>query len=149
MHVWMVLGGWTDEQYFHLKLPSSIQYMFSDINQIELFAILVSLRVWGDKWAWRNIIFGCDNDNAVRALNSGASRDQVVQKILKNIHWQCVHNNMMCKATFIASHRSFIMDSLLRFHLHAHFCSLFAKYNQDLGLKRVMIQHKMLNLVDF
>ena len=59
------------------------------------------LRKWEDKWGRRNIVVECDNLNSVRALNSGASRDKVIQAVLRNIHWVCVEHSLLVRVVWV------------------------------------------------
>ena len=41
------IGALTDLEFFHFALPAWCREIFTDINQIEWFAILIAVRVWG------------------------------------------------------------------------------------------------------
>ena len=41
------IGALTDLEFFHFELPAWYRESFMDINQIECFAILIAVRVWG------------------------------------------------------------------------------------------------------
>ena len=50
------IGALTDSEFFHLQLPEWCRQQFTDINQLECFAILVAVRMWGSAWGRQNIV---------------------------------------------------------------------------------------------
>ena len=140
------IGGWTDTNYFHVQLPMDILTSFSDINQKECLAILVAIRLWGGLWGRRNIVVRCDNANSVRALNSGASRDPVMQMLLCNIHWESVRFSVEFRASFSSGKSNFIADSLSCWHLAPRFPRAFHKYNENLQLKETRVDSSVFKL---
>ena len=115
------IGAITEWECFHLELPLESKQQFMDINQIECFAILVAIRLWGHTWARKNLVFKCDNRNTVLALNSGVCRDCVMQNLLHNLHWQCVRFHIMIKAVFLPGDLNSESDCLSRWHLHSKY----------------------------
>ena len=140
------IGSWTDTNYFHVQLPVNILTSFSNINQKECLAILVAIRLWGGQWGRRNIVVGCDNANSVRALNSGASRDLVMQMLLHNINWESVKFSVEFRASFSYGKSNFVADSLLCWHLTPCFPTAFYKYNEKLQLKETTVDVSVFEL---
>ena len=95
-------GALTDGRYFHAEFPERVKNTYTDINQLEFLTIIVVLKVWGELFHRSKILIYCDNLNTVRAINSGSSRDRIMQQLLRNMHalitWYsidiwCIHLN--------------------------------------------------------
>lgn len=68
-------GGFFEEFFFHTPFPNTVLTSFGhDINTFELLAIMVALKLWGDRHRGKRFLLHCDNANSVLALNSGRSR---------------------------------------------------------------------------
>jgi hypothetical protein len=81
----------------HLKLP---------IAWRELFAIVVSCRIWGHAWASKRVLIECDNQTIVHSVNNGSSKKPNIMSLIRDLffigsyiafnirfkHLPCVHN---------------------------------------------------------
>ena len=115
MHVLTGAGAYMSASYLQFQFPTQIKELCQgDINRLECFAILVALRAWGGSWGRSNILVNCDNLNSVRAINSGTSRDPIMQALLRNLHWCQVEFNCRIRAKFIEGVANREADSLSR-----------------------------------
>jgi len=121
---------------FACRFPGHILSLTLHISALELFVVLVAVRVWASRLAGRRFIVSCDNESAVFAINSCKSRNPFMQSCLRHL-WllSCVHDfeiraehifgqhNIL--AVFIVSSfslKNFAIDINLLFVLF--FCSL-------------------------
>ena len=68
-------GAMCGSEYLHFVFPDWMIETFSDINQLECFVVFVALKTWGSLFRSKKLLMFCDNENSVRAVNSGFSRD--------------------------------------------------------------------------
>ena len=115
------VGGITQYECFHRELTMEQRSMFTDINQIECFTILLAVRLLGKEWGCKNIVINCDNHNTVLAINSGTSKDGAMQCLLRNLNWECVKFSIMIRAVLLTSEMNAEADCLSRMHLHDKF----------------------------
>ncbi|KAL9972505.1 hypothetical protein ACROYT_G018824 [Oculina patagonica] len=79
-------GGFFEGYFFHTPFPDFVLSSFGhDINILELLAIMVALKLWGDRLRGKRFLLHCDNANSVLALNSGRSRVPGMQACLREI----------------------------------------------------------------
>ena len=96
-------GAWTHGFCFSFEFEESMNRVYMDINHKEAISILAAVRLWDDRWGHRNLVVYCDNQVTVQAINSGASRDVVLQSFLRNLHWECANYSIMLRAVWIGS----------------------------------------------
>lgn len=89
----------------------------SDITVLELFPLLVSLHIWGDKLCNKKIVFRVDNMAVVHIVNHMTSKSDRVMTILRAFTLLCLRLNVVAKAQHVLGIRNNICDSLSRFQL--------------------------------
>ena len=141
-------GACTENEYFHTKFPASFVNICNDINQRECVTILVALKLWGSQWSRKNIVIMCDNSNSVQAVNSGASRDPLMQKILRNIHWICAEFSILVRAVQVRTYDNEIADCLSRWENSARFRHRFAQLTAGRTLKLINVPDQLFELLE-
>ena len=132
-------GRWSGEEYWHCAFPEWILMLTQDINHFECWAILIALRVWGSKCARKNCLIFCDNLNTVLALNSGSSRDKIMQRLLRNIHWECVHSDMIIRSVHIAGVNNRFSDLLSRWAETSNWQNKFNRMTRGRQMRKVEV----------
>ena len=69
-------GVWTKEQQLDPKREISVAYQ-------ELYPIVLSALLWGGQWTNKRLVFRCDNQAMVHAINKGTSRSHPVAHLLR------------------------------------------------------------------
>ena len=73
-------GGFWEGKYFHSKFPSEYS-----INILEMFAIIVCLKLWGNFFKGKRIQIFCDNESVCFCLNTGKSHNEILQNGLREV----------------------------------------------------------------
>ena len=94
-------GACTESEFFHMQFPQFFLDMCTDINQRECMTVVVAIRLWGAAWGRHKLLIECDNQNSVRAINTGMSHDLLMQKILHNLHLECSLKSVEVRAVFV------------------------------------------------
>ena len=89
-------GGWAHGEYFHKTFP---EFIFSSnskvaINELELIAIMIAVKIWGPKYKNHNLWLHCDNQTSVDVINKGYARNSLAQKCLREIAWHSAKCNV-------------------------------------------------------
>lgn len=63
------------DQCFFVPLPTNIVHEAEHITALELFVLVLAVRVWAPTLARRRFLISCDNEAAVTVINSGVTRD--------------------------------------------------------------------------
>ena len=71
-------GDWTLSQKLVTNNDTSIAYQ-------ELFPIILAASVWGHAWSQKRILFYCDNEAMVTAINKCTSRSPLMAKLLRKL----------------------------------------------------------------
>ena len=95
VHWWMVSSSWNSgircmlrwlwrlvpgkERIFPCCIPSHVLNHNLNINQLELLAVMVCVKLWNTHLFKKNIFIKCDNQSVVIVLNSGSTRDLFMQ----------------------------------------------------------------------
>ena len=88
-------GSWNPVlmEYFSMRFP---QYMCSadtPIHTKEFIIVLLSIRLWGPKWAGQRIMIFCDNDSVCDACTYQKPKDPSMQKLVREfLYWVCKFN---------------------------------------------------------
>jgi len=111
-------GGLAGDIYFHAQFPDFILKEQFPIHQLEMIAIMVAVRLWGNKWKGLNITVYCDNEAAVTVLNSGRTKDSILAKCVREI-WLCTAlGQFQLRAVHLSTHANRLADCLSRWHLN-------------------------------
>ena len=76
-------GGFWNGKYFHCRFPSKIAN--NNINVCEMLAIMVCLKLWGKHFAGKRIQIFCDNESVCQVVNSGRTRNDMLQSCLREL----------------------------------------------------------------
>ena len=76
-------GGFWRGKYFHSNFPSDFEQHGYSINVLEMFAIIVCLKLWGKFFKGKRIQIFCDNESVCFCLNTGKSHSEILQGCLR------------------------------------------------------------------
>ena len=122
-------GSWNPilGQYFSNAFP---QYMCSRDTPIhikEFIIVILSIRLWGQKWTGQRIRIFCDNDSVCDTCHYQKPKDSALQKLLREfLYWVCCFNfhPILEKISTSDNH---IADFISRNHEKADIDSYFLK----------------------
>lgn len=107
-------GKWT---YGTWPIEWFEQGLVQDITVLELFPILVALKIWGDELCDKRLLFHCDNLSVVHIVNSMTSKSDKVMTLLRAITMCCLRLNIVIKAEHISGVKNVLTDSLSRLQI--------------------------------
>ena len=79
------VGGFWKGCYFHAEFPESILRHEFHISALEIFSIIICLKLWGRKFKGHRIVVFCDNQSVCQIINSGKSKSEILQDSLREI----------------------------------------------------------------
>jgi len=94
-------GGWSDKEFYSCQFPEFVLKFCPHINQLELWAILIGLKIWQKKFVDRKIQVFCDNSASVTVINTGRSKDTLMLRILREMALVAVQNNFEIRAVHL------------------------------------------------
>ena len=108
-------GGWIGNKVFTAQFPSWI--MDNNriyINEKEMFAFIVAIKVGLEHIRDRNVLAYCNNKTTVEIINSGAARNPFAQACLREFIYLTAKANAMIKLVFRAGVNNELADILSR-----------------------------------
>ena len=109
------MGAIYRNQVYALPIP---QYCTSfSIVHLEMFNILVPIRVWGNVWKHQRILIKCDNQAVVSVLNSGKTQDLTLVAIARNIMMEIAEQDIDLQVIHILGVQNKVADLLSRWFI--------------------------------
>ena len=84
---------------------------------LELFPIVLALRLWGPFLSNKCVIFWSDNEAVVTVINRQTSRCHKIMQLVRKLVIRCLELNIHFKASHILGIDNGIADALSRFHV--------------------------------
>ena len=139
-------GGFNGTEFFHWSFPEKLRKLSLNINQLECLVLTMAAKLWIANCQRKKLILKCDNLNTVLAINSGSSRDVVLQKCLRELHKILGWHSCEIKTVHIAGEFNRISDSLSRWD-NAHFTQQFLSETAHLELTERQITDDMWSFI--
>lgn len=98
-------GRWPDEWK---SLP---------IATLELFPIMISLRIWAHRWENKKILFMSDNMAVVAIINKQTSKDKNIMSMVRVMVSICLKHNIMFASQHVPGKLNVLADRLSRLQL--------------------------------
>ena len=111
-------GGATfnQKQYFKCQFNEQVKQHATNIAQLEIFTILVALRLWAAELQGCVIRFSADSETSMYALNRGRSSDPFMLQCLREIAWISAKYQLLVRAKHIFRIKNILPDALSRWH---------------------------------
>ena len=127
-------GGICGNEYFRGKFPTELKG--ANIALLELKAVMVALKHWGPALQGKYFWVHMDNQAVATILNTGSSRDIMLQDTLREVALIAARHQFVIKAKHIMGVTNRIPDWLSRWH-QEEAKKQFRSYAQDKGLKKL------------
>ena len=125
------IGGYSEGRFFHAEVPQFIQ---SDdrysIVHLELIALVIGVRLWGNKVRGVRYAVNCDNEAVVHVVNKGASKDPILLDWLRELAFECAVMDCQVEARFILGRTNRIPDILSRWTINKSYRQQFQEIRQ-------------------
>ena len=105
-------GHWT-----HGRWPLSVRSMKFSIAFLELFPIVLALRLWGSALRNKRVVLWSDNQAVVAIINRQTSRCPKIMKLVRTLVIRCLGLNIHFKARHVPGLDKGIADALSRFQM--------------------------------
>ena len=127
------------EECLSFVFPIDAVQQAAHITALELFVVVVAVRVWAPLLAHQHFILSCDNEAAVTVINSGSTRDQLLQGCLCQLWFTASLHDLEIQASFIPGEHNVLADALSRWNLDNSYHSDFDSYCTQFGLQYTFV----------
>ena len=111
-------GAWSGSCWWQLQWPTDQQY---DIAFKELFAVVLSVAVWGRTWHGQHVHGYCDNKAVTTILRSRSSRDPSLMHLLRCLFFIEAQHDLNLSVSHVAGSANGLADHLSRNRLSSFF----------------------------
>ena len=84
------------------------------ITVLELYPIVLAIRLWHTLLQDSCVLFLCDNMAVVHIINSMSSKDKVLMKLVRKLVILCMRHNILFAAKHVPGHSNVLADKLSR-----------------------------------
>ena len=107
-------GGICGLEYFHVEFPQSILVQNLAIHKLEMLAVLVGVRIWGQQLRGMRLQIYCDNAAAVQVINSSKTRDPFLASCLRELWLEVSSYGFELRAVHLPGEENRVADWLSR-----------------------------------
>lgn len=100
-------------EYYRCRFPAHITEG-ATIAHLELWALIITLKIWGDKLSGKVVISYCDNEAVANLVNSGKARDAELQKGLREVCYIAAKFGFELQTRFLPGEQNRLPDLLSR-----------------------------------
>lgn len=135
-------GGFNfvSNQFFHAVFPVEVLEAHWSINELELLAVMVALKVWSQQLRAERFRIHCDNTTAVAAMNLSRMRNKNVQACMREIAYWAAVGEFEVSVVHIEGARNTLPDLLSRWHQGDHFRRQFCQLTHSSEAVEVLIR---------
>ena len=132
-------GAISNNEYIHWLYPKKLADLKLNINVLECLMVVVAVKKLGQPLARKKLLLQCDNRNSVLAINSGCSRDLLLQKCLRELHKTTAHLHCDVRAVYIHTDQNRVSDSLSRWYKDSSYRKIFWESVENKEVTRVRV----------
>ena len=114
-------GGYNflSNEYFHAEFPANVLSENWSINELELLAVMVALKVWASQLRSERFRIHCDNTTAVAAMNLSRVRNRHIQACMREIAFVAATSEFEVLVVHVEGASNILPDLLSRWHISA------------------------------
>lgn len=113
------------DECFTCEFPEEIMRSAQHITALELYTIVIAVKLWAPQLRQRKFIVSCGNEAAVTVINSGSSRDPFMQRCLRQLWFTASIYDFELTACHIPGVHNVLVDSLSRWHANSSHRGIF------------------------
>ena len=121
-------GGMNSGEYFHSGFPEVIAKQQLPIHCLEMLTVLVAVRIWGCHLAGLKVQIYCDNEPAVKVINSGKTKDVFMGSCIRELWLEVSKHGFQLRAVHLPGEENRVPDWLSRWDCGQHYRDLFTNF---------------------
>ena len=110
------LGGRFNNQVYKYQFRNNEVPQSFSIVHLEMWNVLVGIRLWAKQWSNRVIVIKCDNEAVVSVVNTGVTRDSALAAFVRNIWLVTASHNIKLRLVHIPGIQNECADLLSRWY---------------------------------
>lgn len=131
-------------EYCHFRfLPDMKDW---HINALELVTVVIACKIWGHLWTGLKIQILCDNEATVSVINSGRTKDPIMQRCLRELSYVTAVNQFQVRSYHVSGVSNRLADCLSRWDTDIKYKKQFLELTKYDNLKEVYVKNEMMVL---
>ncbi|XP_068723726.1 uncharacterized protein [Montipora capricornis] len=114
-------GATCFDECISFAFPRVIEDLALHINALELFVLVMAVKIWATKLAGSRFQISCDNDAAVQVVRSGRTRDAFMQRCLRQLWLTSARYDLDLHVSHIPGVHNVFADCLSRWDANSTF----------------------------
>ena len=94
--------------------PDDIRQLDLHISDLELYTIVIAVKLWASQLTGLCVLIACDNEAATISINSGKSKDPFMQKCLRELWFIAAVHDFEIPSVHIPGTKNLVADWLSR-----------------------------------
>ena len=103
-------GGFWLGKYFHVSFPTKFKEMNFHKTILEMFTVVICLKLWGSNFKGKKIQMFCDNESICQVVNSGKTKVEILQDCLREIAFLAAIHEFQVKLVHLDSKSNRLSD---------------------------------------
>ena len=136
-------GGFFDGEYFHTSFPEIISRQQLPIHCLEMLTVLIGIRIWGVRLGGLKVQIFCDNEPAVRVINSGRTRDSFMGSCIRELWLEVAKFGFQLRAVHLPGEDNRVPDWLSRWECGQEYRDLFREFIDGKQCNEILISQDM------
>ena len=124
-------GGWCLKEYFHVNFPKFIKDQSLRIHHLEMLAVLVGVRMWGEYCTGMKVQIYCDNEAVVTVINSSKTKDAFLATCIRELWLEVARKGFELRAIHLPGEENRVPDWLSRWELQSVYREKFYQFLGD------------------
>ena len=113
-------GGVCGKEFYRVKFPAKVLTPEVRITHLELWAVILAVHIWGHRCTGKIIRMRSDNEAVACIVNTGRSRDLLLQKLLRELTWWLSVDQFRIKSVHLKGSLNRLPNMLSRWHEGEH-----------------------------
>ena len=123
-------------RYYRVMFPTEFTEQKLKITHLELWAVILSIKLWGDRVRGLVIRIRTDNKAIATIINTGRSKDLYLQKQLHELTWWLAMFDCKIKGVHLAGQLNRLPDLLSRWNESPAIQKEFSKRTEHVNMIR-------------
>ena len=140
-------GGFWSGKYFLASFPEKYNNEKYNITVLEMFAVILCLKLWGANFKGKRIQMFCDNLNVCHCINTGKAKNQLLQQCLREVCFIAAVNEFQVRMAHLDSKANRISDHLSKWNLNIAHRNQFFELTKSFTLTECPVQDSLFNFI--
>ena len=136
-------GGMCQGCYYHAQFPEKVFHWDKKVHigYLELLAVIIGVKIWKDLITGTRFVVGCDNQAVVTIVNTGRSRNMLLQRLLRELNFELAKIQAQIYLRFVQGSENILPDILFRWYTDSKYRQQFEQLKEETWQETVVLEN--------